>query len=496
MVCRPVQYPALHRWRMPSNAVLQGERRPGGRPPFDPFLTASMIWTAHVCPVAALHELLHGRPLRPGGQIWARRQPRGITGTEWHQYISRLRLKVAAERLSIPSDAAHALAVIRHDFENWAHLRQVPDAAREETWQAAVEPYARTRLASGELAEIRGHALLPELTLGSPAVAISLGAGQRSYPIEARVDEVDLTAGVMIERTTLAIEHAAASKPIQLALASAIIRSVPVPGIPTKWAALKQIKRYFVETPNETIAVDPEDMSWLDAIHEAAAIIRDLAGSELSERPIWAMAQCTPVQPHAFCSHPFVECFYKVPVYPQTRAAVKRDVRILCRALLYELLWQRDLAKYRLYNQVASGDAFPGVPIEFLKTGQDARGHYLEVAYASEKVVGLERGTLIVGTAFVGVRRNVGVVEDAATGTARLYCDVEGLPLPGAGMLWPSTDEGLVLEEAPHFLLPNRQSELFALRRIGSSNHLRAEDNATIQILEAVFGGSTQLETS
>jgi len=149
-----------------------------------------------------------------------------------------------------------------------------------------VEPYARTRLASGELDEIRSHALLPERTLGNASVGIPLGAGHRSYPIEARVDEVDLTAGVMVERTTLAIEHAAASKPIQLALASAIVKLVPVPGIPAGWAALKQIRRYVVETPTETITVDPDDVSWLNAIHEAAAIIRDRAGTELAERPV------------------------------------------------------------------------------------------------------------------------------------------------------------------------------------------------------------------
>lgn len=224
----------------------------------------------------------------------------------------------------------------------------------------------------------------------------------------------------------------------------------------------------------------------------------DVAASELAEQAIYQQAQCTYYNYHDVCSHPGINCFYHVPSNPRARMPINREVRILCRSQLYELLWQRDLAKYRLYSPGVAQNAYPGLDINILRTGRDAQGGpYVEASLTHGGLPGIDYATLIIGTPFLGVRRGGRIEEDQSTGTFRIYCDIVGLPLqtPSSGVLWPAVGEGLLLENIPYFLIRNRQRELFSLRRIGTDNLQTAQQEAVIQLLDAVFGGTLMLET-
>jgi hypothetical protein len=493
MSCRSLNYPFVSQWRRPSPELLAGERTIGGKPPFDPFLTASMIWETHVCPVAAIHELLHGKPLRPGGRTYSRTY--GQYGESWHSYIGHLRLSIASRHLRLPNDIAHALAIIRHDFDLWVE-EHMPRTDSEQLWRTLVEPYVVNRLQRNQFVSIIGHAILPEVYVGSSHVTVALHQGSRTYPIEARIDEIDLTSGTAIERTTMSTALALPSKMVQLAVGAAIMRSLPAPYIPQQWAALRSIRNFLIETPTDTVPVNPIADDLNHAIHDAAAIIRDIAASELAEWPIYQQAQCTPHNPHQFCSHPYINCYHSVPINPQARNAIKRETRRLARAELHELLWQRDLPKYRLYSPIAARLAYPGLPVDIVKTDRDMEGRpYVEIRIQGGGLSELEQGILIVGTPFVGVRREGTIEEEPTSGTIRIYCDIIGLPLSNTGILWPPTSEGVLMEQAPDFLICQRQSELFALRKIGTGNLQVAEQNSVIQLLEAVFGGTVHLET-
>ena len=495
MSCRTLNYPFVRQWRRPSPELLTGERTVGGRPPFDPFLTASIIWETHLCPVAAIHEFLHGRPVRPGTRTRLGRFGQDPFGEHWHNYLGHLRLSIASRHLRLPADVAHALEVIRHDFDLWAD-RNISRTNSEELWRTLIEPYVTLRLQRGQFTAIVGHAILPEVWVGSSHVVVPLHQGSRTYPIEARIDELDLTSGTAIERTTLAASVALPSKMVQLAVSAAILRSLPAPSIPQQWTTVRQIRRFLIETPTDTIPVNPGADDLNHAIHDAAAIIRDVAASELAEWPIYQQAQCTPHNPHQICSHPYINCYYNVPLNPQSRNAIRQETRRLCRAELYELLWQRDLPKYRLYSPAAARDAYPGLPIEILRTARDTQGRaYVEARLQTGRLSELDQGILIVGTPFVGVRKQGSIEEDPATGIIRIYCDVTGLPLPNTGVLWPPTTEGMLLEQAPDFLISLRQSELFALRKIGTSNVQIAQQDSVLQLLDAIFGGTLPLET-
>lgn len=504
MLCRPLSYPFVQRWRRPSQELLAGERSIGGYVPFDPFLDASTLWETHLCPVAATHELLHGRSVHPGGGS-RRYSTQTISGEAWHSYIARLRLRIASRQppfQTLPRDVTHALSIVRQDFEEWAEQR-ISYAERSESWRVLIEPYVRTRLQNGQLYDISGHVLLPEVTVGSTQVEVPLNMGRRrAYPIEARIDELDLSSGAAIERTSLPTNLAVPSKMVQLAAIAAILRSLPLAAVPQQWAAVPQIRFFFLETPTDTIPVNPVSQELNDAIHDAAAIICDIAASELAEWPVYQQAQCTPYSGEEdaicqICSHRWIDCFYSVPQYPQARIPIKRESRTLCRAELRHLLWERDLPKYRLYSLGVSEAAYPGLPVDLMRVGRDRlRGSFVEVRPRGP--TGIEYGTLIIGTPFIGVRRQLRrgeIEEDMVTNTLRIYCDVEGLPLPTTGVLWPAVDEGLLVEEAPYFLTRQRQSDVFALRRIGRSDLQVAQQESIIQLLDAVFGGTPPLET-
>ncbi|MEX2218833.1 MAG: hypothetical protein WD749_08740 [Phycisphaerales bacterium] len=492
MTYRLPQYaPFVNRWRRPAKALLAGERHACGKPPFDPFLTASLLWTSHLCPVAAIHELLHGISLQPrlGSSFRAR-----LRGEHWHEYIAGLRLRIAAERLQLPGDRDHAIEVIRHDFDQWVRPKHVPDPEVEAFWDDYVVPYARSQLASGSLQALVGHAILPEVSVGNWRIEVPLDHGNRAYPIEARVDEIDLTAGVMIERTTLPLAQAVLYKDVQLVAAALILRSLPAAGVPEQWAAVRRIRRFVLEAPDGSVEITPT-ADHFGAIHESAAIIRDLAASELAEWPIRQLAQCSPVQPHSACSHPFVACFYKVPTFPQSRAPIKRETRLLGRAQLYELMWQRDLNKYRLYERADAGEKFPALDLEFVGTGHDGQRAFIE-ARLTGPAPAYPKCDLIIGTPFIGVRRqSVSFDEDPITGNLRFFCDLAGLPLPNTGVLWPAINEGFLLEGRFDFLIQQLQRDLFAHHKIGTSDAQQQQQETALQLLDAIFGATPGLET-
>jgi len=386
--------------------------------------------------------------------------------------------------------------VVRHDFDEWVYHKHAPDADVQRFWDDLVAPYVRTRLETGALRGIIGHALLPEVTIGNWQVEVPLGSGKPTYPIEARVDEIDLTAGVAIERTTMPLNQAVLYKDVQLVAAALILRSLPAAGIPGEWAPVRTVRRFILEAPDGSVEITANTQQY-DAIHEAAAIIRDVVASHLAERPVRDLGQCTPVNRHDVCSHPYFGCFYRVPASPQSRATIGREVRTLCRAQLYELMWQRDLGKYRLYLQNQADGRFPAIPIEFVGTGHDGNRPFIEARLKRGSPPDYHECAIVVGTPFVGVRRfRVPFEQNQADGTLRLYCDLECLPLPNGGVLWPTIGEGFLLEGSLDFLVRHMQRDLFSLRKIGTSDLQKFQQAPELQLLDAVFGANPPLETS
>jgi hypothetical protein len=93
-------------------------------------------------------------------------------------------------------------------------------------------------------------------------------------------------------------------------------------------------------------------------------------------------------------------------------------------------------------------------------------------------------------------RKNVAFVADESSDQIRFYCDLVGLPLPNTGVLWPPVGEGFLLETSFDFLLRNIQRDLFTHHKLGTSNEQDRQDESSLQLLDAIFGGDPVLETS
>ena len=119
-------------WRRPEREVLHENRYKYSRPPFDPFPTVTNIVNASKCPVAILHDILHGVDDATilGGEY-------GL-GNLYQRFIAYLKLSVARNDIPPPSD-------IRYRFEMFAKDEQ--DVAKDKCWRYYVEPWCSKRLA-------------------------------------------------------------------------------------------------------------------------------------------------------------------------------------------------------------------------------------------------------------------------------------------------------------------------------------------------------------
>ena len=70
------------------------------------------------------------------------------------------------------------------------------------------------------------------------------------------------------------------------------------------------------------------------------------------------------------------------------------------------------------------------------------------------------------------------------------------MPLPHTGVLWPAVGEGLLVEGSLAFLVRLLQQDLFSLRKIGTSDVQRRDQESALQLLDAVFGADPPLETN
>src|SRR5262249_19149684 len=125
----------------------------------------------------------------------------------------------------------------------------------------------------------------------------------------------------------------------------------------------------------------------------------------------------------------------------------------------------------------------------------DERGRFVQARLNQGSPPEYHQCALIIGTPFVGVRRFQVEFEEEA-GLLRFYCDLEGLPLPNTGVLWPPIGEGLLLEGSFDFLIRNLQRDLFAHRRIGTSDVQEFQQLSSLKLMDAIFGAAPPLETS
>jgi len=82
----------LRSWGYPDRAILDGNAFPSGKPPFAPFPSVTDVLNAALCPVAALHDLMHGDDTALLGDYPSRGR-----GDLFHQFVSTLKLSLRGD---------------------------------------------------------------------------------------------------------------------------------------------------------------------------------------------------------------------------------------------------------------------------------------------------------------------------------------------------------------------------------------------------------------
>ena len=83
-----VERASLKKWRFPDERCIMGDVFPSGRPKFGPFPDVTNVMNANFCPVAILHDLLHGE----GNALIPQFGKEHQRGDVFHSFIAHLKL--------------------------------------------------------------------------------------------------------------------------------------------------------------------------------------------------------------------------------------------------------------------------------------------------------------------------------------------------------------------------------------------------------------------
>jgi len=469
-------------WRRPlRNWLERGGIYPSERPPFDPFPTVSDVISAHFCPVAILHRLLHGIELSPG--LIAQRGREGA-GELYHSFIAFLKSSITNGRLRPPS-----LGMIRQEF-----LRFGGDPAiLAEIWRSYLEPWSRNRLS--ELAGIsQGERMFFEVTVASEYVPFRREGQTLTYPLRGVIDEINLDRQLIIERTIVGgpdDQEPPESEARQLWLLWKILSSIRHDNFPRELSEVDFSNFHLVvETPFRPFPVDKQNREFEEEVHDAYTWIRDLTLNPRSIPAAYDNQRCE-LQPGLQCNFMYSVCRRRRFQYPRARPAMHQEFRHWYRPLLWELIWDWHLLQYKLLRlptntleeegwavraNVASFLSQDMVELEIVR--EEETGPVLAHMQDAGKC------ELIFGTPFVGQRVEVALQEPRenrfVVRTERRY-----ILMSNSTLILPDIT---LLESRPWYLTRNVQRNMFRFEHLGRENPATAGQDSLVQLIEGLFG--------
>lgn len=332
-------------WRRPTGPVLRGGVFQRDTPPFYPFPEVTQVAKGY-CPVAMWHDLFWGRNHFGRRDTWIG----GARGTLYHDIVGELRMDVAAGRIAVDNlrDESIARALAERYLGDFVNRRAVAPADAD-TLRDVFMPYFLRKWREGELSQLQGKRILMEVEVANRRCPFPIGQTLRHYPIRGRVDELNLSDGILIERTLEASplsEDPPEYKFHQAWLYAQAITTLPEFQRPeallSLWDRDLQIR---VETPTRDYRVDSTSVYPMlagRAYYWIRAIFRGVPGAA-----VWDEAACSPDEPDDACSHCRIDCHTIPTDFPANRAALGRLVHRHAQAFLFERVWQDDLWYYR-----------------------------------------------------------------------------------------------------------------------------------------------------
>jgi hypothetical protein len=363
----PLSNPVI--WRRPTGPVLRGEVFSRDTPPFDPFPDVTQV-TKGYCPVAILHDLFWGRTYLGRRDSWVQGQR---LGELYHDLMGSFRIDVANRRVATDQlrDRQIADGMAQRYFQNFAERYGVPPANADEL-RSIFRRYVARKWSEGELQRLPGQFILTEVDVANPRSEFHIGGITRHYPLRGRIDELNITQRLLIERTLDVAPLS--SDPPQYKFWQAWLYAQAITTLEDfrRPASLSQLwggpLQVTIETPDRDYHVTADD-SFMRIVAQAYYWIRAVFHG-VNQTAVYNESACTMENPDESCTHCRVDCF-TIPVgYPSRRDELRRLCRGFSRAFLYERVWDYDLWFYRQCL----------LPHQFLEQdGQRVTGAVLEV---------------------------------------------------------------------------------------------------------------------
>ena len=469
-------------WQLPREELAG--TYPEGRPRFDPFPTVTEVVMAAFCPRAAYHHILHALdPFEPWGRKggWPR-------GEGYHRMICLLEQAMArGEELTWPKVDGMGTEVLGAE---WDYVK--PNV---EEWWEKVRPERRIGV---------GEELFFELTVAGEVRA----EGISNLHLRGKVDEIDKTKRLIVERTSKGRELALAQmKDFQLWLLHQILKGIRDEDRPEELRG-EDLGSYglILETPNEIIPVR-EKPEYRSRLHSALFWIRGITMTEekssltVSRSVLEASRRgCQPRNMKKGCelSH---FCFQRSFAHPpgEVRWRMRVELAQKWRSLRWETMWEHDLYEYRLVlmprrelqdkGMVCQARVVERLPtprglevVVELPSPEEAR----EVEAEARPLRGIL--TLLYGTLRMGLREKGEVKGVEGSRVRLLFEGVVGHRLPEQ-ILFVSTPSALILtEEEPIYLERGTQRDVYIYTTRGTDRESRAKKGGQFALPEALFG--------
>ena len=489
----------LSRWSKLRTNVLYGEVFPSGNPGFGPFPTVTNLLNAEFCPVAILHNLLHGRDYALlGGPDYYEIKKRGalFDGFIAHLKKSLMKGELKLSGYNIPAQEGKIKEELFHPFaERYYRFRF---NTREELWSRYIEPWMRRKLQNGELQSISSSdkdKVFFEISVANSHVPFSYKSGKRSYPLKGRIDEIDIKRKRIIERTikgSSSDDKPPTLKDYQGWLLWKILSSLKRDRLPPQWNSVNfQDFELVVETPHKDFTVPHESPNYVQDTHSAYAWIHDISISESHgiRQKVYENRACTELNKNHECGLLNNTCYHKNYPHPQCRPEIKQIFKSWYQYLLWERIWKGDLFQYQLLRLPKEELIEKKLILEGKIISFGDNKIELEISKDSS-LGGYNEYTIIpFGTLFCGKHMRAKLSEIKGN---RLILEFQNkwISPSGTAILLPDILESSspLLQKPPTFLEEQKQRGLLKLQQSGAIKEDRAKDRSWVQLLEAIFG--------
>lgn len=477
----------LPKWRRPDHETLMENVYKYGTPTFDPFPTVTDVMNAAHCPVAAVHNILHGRD---NALVEGTGREIGI-GKLFHEFISHLKSEISAGR------RVRDTPQIRYLFENFA--RHEEERKRINCWQYYIAPWCERKL--DEISSMPRNAnIFFEVSVANPYVPFLYEQGERTYPIMGKIDEVDIENRVLIERTTMGKpndDHPPRLKDYQLWLLWKVLCSIDNGKYPEIWRDIN-FKNFnlVVETPYRDFPVSKNNPEFERLTHSAYAWIHDILFERRGIHEAYNMRECTYLNQIEDCGLRW-SCYGRKRPRPfrTVRDEMRNEFRRTYILLAYELVWSQHLFRYQLtmLDRTALeelGLTTSGRVLTFENGNLEIELEPEQMErFLAQRASGELGGYYVVfGSFFVGVKLKGAFVQQTSANRVLINTANVRVPISSTALIVQTDPEIATYVDQPWFLTEWLQRDLFSLESWGLERNDRANSNPTIRMLESIFG--------